>query len=225
LNRVELAGPGKPSKIFDLSKRDRFWAAHRGMPFPEASQAVESEITAYKVKEQAARSIRDGPDADAADNVAHISNAVRFFRVFFVRIHANQRACAKKPSSLPELLEQKKNIDMHTVCRVNFWCFFSVVARRPCCQTSSTSSRPATSTLFTSWYALVFCLCVFCLQPHQIIKIFFTNLQEEETMNQDKLTRPVSELLESGKGTEEDRLTKKLLVFVAMPIQSKLNLL
>ncbi len=99
LNRVELAAEGgKPAKTYDFARRDGFWAAHRGVAFPDASQAVETELAAYKQREQSVRALQggdgDGADADVAGNTARLTDAV---------------------NSLPELLEQKKNIDMHTV--------------------------------------------------------------------------------------------------------------
>ncbi len=69
--------PGKPAKLYDLSRRDVFWAQHRGQPFPEASQAIETALAAYKTKEQSVRAINEGPAADVSDNTARLNDAVK----------------------------------------------------------------------------------------------------------------------------------------------------
>eukprot|EP00731_Ephydatia_muelleri_P027307 Em0019g180a len=112
LNRVTLppdptsegASVAKPpNKTFDLLISDRFWQLHRGSPFPTVADAIQVEVNEYKTSEEklmrlkAAMSTPDeeGIDSDGTlvDNTAKLTSAI---------------------SSLPELLERKKSIDLHT---------------------------------------------------------------------------------------------------------------
>ena len=106
LNRVTYGetapGPDAPQaerKTFDLdSRNDAFWAKNRGLPFPQVAEAVESELAACKAAEDEIRSAGAGPSSagdgggSAADNTAKIRDAV---------------------SSLPQLLEQKRQLKEH----------------------------------------------------------------------------------------------------------------
>lgn len=112
LNRVTLpqateesgASPQEPEKTYDLLVSDRFWQTHRGSPFPEVADAVESEVKDYKASEEEVMRLKsvmgvsdeDDPDMVSGaltDRTAKLSSAI---------------------SSLPELMERKKSIDMHT---------------------------------------------------------------------------------------------------------------
>jgi len=105
LNTVTVLedSPAKPKKpqVFNLGQTDKFWQLYKGNPFPEVAQAVQQEIEEYKAHEgevqrlKAAMGLSDsdtGP-VDISDNTAKLTSAM---------------------SSLPQLLEKKRLIDMHT---------------------------------------------------------------------------------------------------------------
>jgi hypothetical protein len=114
LNRVEIhesvdaksvvgrAVSQKKKRSYDLNPTDKFWQCHKGSPFPTVAEAVQEELETYKAQEDEVRRLKramglEGED-DAAismlsDNTAKLTSAV---------------------SSLPELLEKKRLIDMHT---------------------------------------------------------------------------------------------------------------
>lgn len=80
----------------------RFWQIQKGNPFPTVAEAVQEELDAYRTKEDEVKTLKaamgiEGEDESAismlSDNTAKLTTAV---------------------SSLPELLEQKRLIDMHT---------------------------------------------------------------------------------------------------------------
>jgi hypothetical protein len=80
----------------------RFWQIQKGNPFPTVAEAVQEELDAYRAKEDEVKSLKaamgiEGEDESAismlSDNTAKLTSAV---------------------SSLPELLEKKRLIDMHT---------------------------------------------------------------------------------------------------------------
>lgn len=100
-----LAAKAKKSnvKIYDLNPSDKFWQQNKGNPFPQVAEAVQEELEAYRCSEEEVKRLKsemglDGNVADEAisflsDNTAKLTTAV---------------------SSLPELLEKKRLIDLHT---------------------------------------------------------------------------------------------------------------
>ncbi|XP_071787195.1 sec1 family domain-containing protein 1-like [Asterias amurensis] len=94
--------PKKKTKSYDLSCQDRFWSSQKGNPFPEVAEAVQSELETYRASEDEVKKLKaamglEGEDEGAismlSDTTAKLTSAV---------------------SSLPELLQKKKTIDMHT---------------------------------------------------------------------------------------------------------------
>ncbi|BFZ16058.1 hypothetical protein BsWGS_19097 [Bradybaena similaris] len=115
LNRVEVEevideGPYVSSptrkqrtrkKTYDLSSRDKLWLSQKGHPFPEVAEAVQEELNAYRQEEGEVKKLKaalglEGEDDTAismlSDNTARLTSAV---------------------TSLPDLLEKKRLIDMH----------------------------------------------------------------------------------------------------------------
>ncbi|KAI4902197.1 hypothetical protein NFI96_029564 [Prochilodus magdalenae] len=115
LNRVSLeesqgseASPAgarpkkKNKKSYDLTAADKFWQKHKGSPFPEVAESVQEELDTYRAQEDEVKRLKsimglEGEDEGAismlSDNTAKLTSAV---------------------SSLPELLEKKRLIDLHT---------------------------------------------------------------------------------------------------------------
>ncbi|KAK3563097.1 hypothetical protein QTP86_016332 [Hemibagrus guttatus] len=115
LNRVSLeesagsevspagARPKKKNiKSYDLTAADKFWQKHKGSPFPEVAESVQEELDTYRAQEDEVKRLKsimglEGEDEGAismlSDNTAKLTSAV---------------------SSLPELLEKKRLIDLHT---------------------------------------------------------------------------------------------------------------
>ncbi|XP_053330877.1 sec1 family domain-containing protein 1 [Spea bombifrons] len=115
LNRVNLeeSAPleGSPSgtrpkkknkKSYDLTVADKFWQKYKGSPFPEVAESVQQELESYRAQEDEVKRLKtimglEGEDEGAismlSDNTAKLTSAV---------------------SSLPELLEKKRLIDLHT---------------------------------------------------------------------------------------------------------------
>uniref|UniRef100_A0A3Q3KC25 Sec1 family domain-containing protein 1 n=1 Tax=Monopterus albus TaxID=43700 RepID=A0A3Q3KC25_MONAL len=97
------ARPKKKSrKMYDLTAADRFWQKHKGSPFPEVAESVQEELDTYRAQEDEVKRLKsimglEGEDEGAismlSDNTAKLTSAV---------------------SSLPELLEKKRLIDLHT---------------------------------------------------------------------------------------------------------------
>ena len=102
---TEMHKDGEVSRVkkthkYNLAQSDKFWQTNMGNPFPEVAEAVQEEIEEYKNHEEEVQRLKsamglaggDGP-VDISDNTARLTSAM---------------------SSLPELLEKKRLIDMHT---------------------------------------------------------------------------------------------------------------
>ncbi|KAG8449605.1 hypothetical protein GDO86_016302 [Hymenochirus boettgeri] len=92
----------KNKKSYDLTVADKFWQKHKGSPFPEVAESVQQELESYRAQEDEVKRLKtimglEGEDEGAismlSDNTAKLTSAV---------------------SSLPELLEKKRLIDLHT---------------------------------------------------------------------------------------------------------------
>lgn len=89
------------NKSYDLNSSDKFWQLHKGSPFPQVAEAVQEELESYRAQEDEVKRLKsvmglDGNDEGVVllnDATSKITSAV---------------------NSLPELLEKKKFIDMHT---------------------------------------------------------------------------------------------------------------
>eukprot|EP00052_Salpingoeca_macrocollata_P015390 m.122607 g.122607 ORF g.122607 m.122607 type:complete len:638 (-) comp19669_c0_seq1:54-1967(-) len=106
LNRVTLEEDVKAAdgrlvrrelKTHDLEKADVFWLRNRGRPFPEVAGAIEDELRIYREKAEEIKNMSTedaaGEDDLLAQSTAKLTSAV---------------------SSLPQLREQKKILDLHT---------------------------------------------------------------------------------------------------------------
>ncbi|XP_030070541.1 sec1 family domain-containing protein 1 isoform X2 [Microcaecilia unicolor] len=92
----------KNIKSYDLTVADKFWQKYKGSPFPEVAESVQQELESYRAQEDEVKRLKsimglEGEDEGAismlSDNTAKLTSAV---------------------SSLPELLEKKRLIDLHT---------------------------------------------------------------------------------------------------------------
>ncbi|KAI1284913.1 Sec1 family domain-containing protein 1 [Halotydeus destructor] len=91
----------KSNKLYDLNANDKFWQLHKGSPFPQVAEAVQEELESYRSSEDEVKRLKAAMGLEASDEAVVMLND----------------ATAKlntAVSSLPELLEKKKYIDMHT---------------------------------------------------------------------------------------------------------------
>ncbi|XP_057315820.1 sec1 family domain-containing protein 1-like [Hydractinia symbiolongicarpus] len=115
LNRVSVQEPDtninnmansqptrKQVKKYDLSVKDKFWNQHKISPFPNVAESIQKELDDYRSSEEEVKKLKNmmGVQNEEdemiesmwSDNTTKLTNAV---------------------SSLPELLEKKRMIDMH----------------------------------------------------------------------------------------------------------------
>lgn len=108
LNRViieetsTVGGARAKNKSYELDTKDKFWVTYKGSPFPTVAEAIQEELEDYRSSEEEVKKLKSSMgidnESDAAvsmvsDNTAKLTSAV---------------------NSLPQLLEKKRLIDMHT---------------------------------------------------------------------------------------------------------------
>lgn len=108
LNRVIVeessssGGAKAKSRPCELNSNDKFWSTHKGSPFPMVAEAIQEELEEYKSSEDEVKRLKSSMGIDnendaalsiVSDNTARITSAV---------------------NSLPQLIEKKRLIDMHT---------------------------------------------------------------------------------------------------------------
>lgn len=106
-----LGGTRRKTKSCDLDNRDKFWTSHKGSPFPTVAEAIQEELESYRLSEDEIKKLKSNMGIDGEselvysmvnDNTARLTNAV---------------------NSLPQLMEKKRLIDMHTKVATNILTF------------------------------------------------------------------------------------------------------
>ncbi|CAG2112388.1 unnamed protein product, partial [Medioppia subpectinata] len=95
--------PKRPVKAYDLNPLDKFWEQNKGNPFPQVAEAVQEELESYRSSEDEVKRLKTemGLDGNVPDEtISMMSN--------------NTAKLTSAVSSLPELLEKKRLIDLHT---------------------------------------------------------------------------------------------------------------
>lgn len=111
LNRVILEdddeknhGGAKPKKkkAFDLDTRDKFWKSHKGSPFPTVAEAIQEELEQYRNSEDEIKKLKTSMGIDGDNEIA------------YSMVNDNTEKLTNAVNSLPQLIQKKKLIDMHT---------------------------------------------------------------------------------------------------------------
>lgn len=102
LNRVTVAHEQKKPKTFDLDPNDAFWMTHKGSPFPTVAESIQSELEQLKNSEEEVKQLKESMGLDGESDVA------------LAMMSDNTAKLTTAVNSLPQLLEKKRLIDMHT---------------------------------------------------------------------------------------------------------------
>ncbi|CAL1268751.1 unnamed protein product [Larinioides sclopetarius] len=97
------AKPRKRTKMFDLNPSDKFWMQYKGSPFPIVAEAVQEELDAYRSSEEEVKRLKSAMGLDASSGADEVIGSMS----------DNTAKLTSAVSSLPELLEKKRLIDMH----------------------------------------------------------------------------------------------------------------
>ncbi|XP_063720544.1 sec1 family domain-containing protein 1-like [Symsagittifera roscoffensis] len=103
LNKIRISeSAGRPVKDHDLGPADKFWQEQKGNPFPTVAEAIQESLEAYKASEGEVTALKAqmGLDDEAGDIAAEL-------------VSDNTTLLANAVSSLPELLEKKRHLNLH----------------------------------------------------------------------------------------------------------------
>ncbi|XP_008553766.1 protein sly1 homolog [Microplitis demolitor] len=102
VGRSPAGGARSKTRPCELNNTDRFWSQHKGSPFPRVAEAIQEELEQYRICEEEVKKLKSsmGIDGDmeipgnmVANNTARLTTAI---------------------NHLPQLLDMKRMIDMHT---------------------------------------------------------------------------------------------------------------
>uniref|UniRef100_A0A0R3RUU6 Sec1 family domain-containing protein 1 n=1 Tax=Elaeophora elaphi TaxID=1147741 RepID=A0A0R3RUU6_9BILA len=103
LNRVVIKDKTGRRKEYDMNSRDKLWIGHKGSSFPLVAEAIQEEVEAYKNSEDEIKRLKHAmgmDDVESDETVSLLSDATA--------------KLTSTVGSLPELLEKKRLIDLHT---------------------------------------------------------------------------------------------------------------
>ncbi|RZC33324.1 sly1 -like [Asbolus verrucosus] len=108
LNRVIIeettpsGGARAKNRSCELDTKDKFWLAHKGSPFPTVAEAIQEELEQYRSSEEEVKKLKTSMGIDGESDIA------------LSLVSDNTAKITSAVNSLPQLLEKKRLIDMHT---------------------------------------------------------------------------------------------------------------
>lgn len=97
-----VGGTKAKMKSCELDSKDRFWISHKGSPFPTVAEAIQEELEQYRTSEDEIKKLKTSMGIDGENEVA------------FNMVNDNTTRLTNAVNSLPQLMEKKRLIDMHT---------------------------------------------------------------------------------------------------------------
>lgn len=101
-NKEHGGAKQRAKKSFDFDNADKFWKTHKGSPFPTVAEAIQEELEQYKRTEDEIKQLKTSMGIDGENEIA------------FSMVNDNTEKLTNAVNSLPQLLEKKRLIDMHT---------------------------------------------------------------------------------------------------------------
>ncbi|XP_055637438.1 protein sly1 homolog [Toxorhynchites rutilus septentrionalis] len=101
-DKSSVTGAKSKMKACDLDSRDKFWGSHKGSPFPTVAEAIQEELEQYRSSEDEIKKLKSTMGIDGESDVA------------FSMVNDNTARLTNAVNSLPQLMEKKRLIDMHT---------------------------------------------------------------------------------------------------------------
>lgn len=85
-----------------MDSNDKFWLTYKGSPFPTVAEAIQEELEQYKSSEEEVKQLKSSMGIDSESDIA------------LSLVTDNTAKITSAVNSLPQLLEKKRLIDMHT---------------------------------------------------------------------------------------------------------------
>ncbi|XP_076620047.1 sec1 family domain containing Slh [Colletes latitarsis] len=102
VGRSPAGGTRSKTRAYELDNRDRFWYQHKGSPFPRVAEAIQEELEQYRTFEEDVKKLKSTMGIDNESEVA------------ISMVSSNTARLTSAVNSLPQLMEMKRLIDMHT---------------------------------------------------------------------------------------------------------------
>ncbi|XP_004929499.2 protein sly1 homolog [Bombyx mori] len=90
------------TRICDLDSKDPLWSEHKGSPFPTVAEAIQEDLDKYRSSEAEVKKLKSSMGLDAESDLA------------LSMVSDNTQRLTNAVNSLPQLMEKKRLIDMHT---------------------------------------------------------------------------------------------------------------
>ncbi|CAO1352245.1 unnamed protein product [Diamesa hyperborea] len=112
--KAAVGGTRQKTKSCDLDSRDKFWMSHKGSNFPIVAEAIQEELESYRNSEEEIKNLKSSMGMDGESDVA------------YSMVNDNTARLTNAVNSLPQLMEKKRLIDMHTKIATNILNFIKV---------------------------------------------------------------------------------------------------
>ncbi|CAO1307295.1 unnamed protein product [Diamesa serratosioi] len=112
--KAAVGGTRHKTKSCDLDSRDKFWMSHKGSPFPIVAEAIQEELESYRNSEEEIKQLKSAMGMDGESDVA------------YSMVNDNTARLTNAVNSLPQLMEKKRLIDMHTKIATNILNYIKV---------------------------------------------------------------------------------------------------
>ncbi|XP_053612284.1 protein sly1 homolog isoform X2 [Plodia interpunctella] len=97
-----VGGSKSKVKVCDLDSKDPLWQEHKGSPFPTVAEAIQEDLDKYRSSEAEVKKLKSSMGLDADSDLA------------LSMVSDNTQRLTSAVNSLPQLMEKKRLIDMHT---------------------------------------------------------------------------------------------------------------
>uniref|UniRef100_A0A183C2X0 Sec1 family domain-containing protein 1 n=1 Tax=Globodera pallida TaxID=36090 RepID=A0A183C2X0_GLOPA len=104
LNRVRMKDKNGRPKDYEFSTDDKLWTNYKGSPFPLVAEAIQENLEAYRRDEDEIKRLKDSMGLTDGETTEMVD-------IFGTAATAKLSTAV---GSLPELLEKKRLIDLHT---------------------------------------------------------------------------------------------------------------
>ncbi|KAL7072139.1 hypothetical protein ACQ4LE_008441 [Meloidogyne hapla] len=105
LNRIRMKDKNGRQKDYEFSNEDKLFNSYKGSAFPLVAEAIQEDLEAYRKNEEEIRRLKDSMGIEGSTIIENESD-------FLLDNATNKLSSAV--GSLPELLEKKRLIDLHT---------------------------------------------------------------------------------------------------------------
>ncbi|CAD0199893.1 unnamed protein product [Chrysodeixis includens] len=90
------------TRVCDLDSKDPLWTEHKGSPFPTVAEAIQEDLDKYRSSEAEVKKLKSSMGLDGESDLA------------LSLVSDNTQRLTSAVNSLPQLMEKKRLIDMHT---------------------------------------------------------------------------------------------------------------